>query len=448
MKHISALLVNPYIYDYAAYNFWSSPLGLLYVGSILRQNGISVGLIDCLRSKEEKRKKDGRAPFLKETARPPETLKGIRKRYRRYGISGDILRKELSLRPSPDLVLLTSIMTYWYPGTAEVLEILRHAYPRAQIILGGIYPSLCPEHALTHMKGADLILSNHSLDHFYRFLSERLSVNLPQQPSAYDFGQMPYPCYDLYESIPFVPLLFSYGCPFACPYCATSYLHPALVRRQPNDIIDEILHWHGRGVDRFVLYDDSFLYQADRYAKPFLRSLEALHLDLEFYNPNALNAALLDLETAHLLAAVGFKEVRLGLETVDPLLQQSTGNKVTTRTFEAAVSFLFSAGFERDSIKAYILAGLPLQPWQTVEDAISYCFALGITPHIAEYTPIPHTLLFDRFHHLARYPIALDPIYQNNALQPFAWESFTENDMLRLKAYARLSYPRVTGSAL
>jgi radical SAM superfamily enzyme YgiQ (UPF0313 family) len=437
VKQVSALLVNPFIYDYAAYNFWSSPIGLLYVGAILRANGFSVSLIDCLRSREEKRKTDGRAPFLKETVRPPEQLKGIRKRYRRYGISAEALRAELSSRPSPDLILVTSVMTYWYPGTAEVIETLRLAYPQALIVLGGIYPALCSEHALANMKGADLILSGTALDQFFRFVSERLAVDLLHRISPYDFKYVPYPCYDLYESIPFVPLLFSYGCPFHCLYCATSYLHPTLIRREPASLINELLYWRDRGVKRFVLYDDSFLYHADLYAKPFLRALDRLDLGLEFYNPNALNAALLDHELAHLLAAVGFREVRLGLETVDPQLQRSTGDKVTSRAIETAVSALFSAGFQKDAIKAYVLAGLPLQPWQTVQHALDYCFRIGISPYIAEYTPIPHTPLFERFHHVARYPIATDPIYQNNALQPFAWQEFTEHNMLSLKEYAR-----------
>ncbi len=80
MKQLKALLINPYIYDFAAYNFWSSPLGLLYVGSILRKNGFEIGLIDCMKVQEEKRKEDGRAPFFKEKVTKPAALKGHQKK--------------------------------------------------------------------------------------------------------------------------------------------------------------------------------------------------------------------------------------------------------------------------------------------------------------------------------------------------------------------------------
>jgi len=36
MKHI--LLVNPWITDFTAYDFWLKPLGLLSIASILREN--------------------------------------------------------------------------------------------------------------------------------------------------------------------------------------------------------------------------------------------------------------------------------------------------------------------------------------------------------------------------------------------------------------------------
>ena len=45
---VSALLVYPWIYDFAAYDLWLKPLGLLYIASILRNLGVKVSFIDCL----------------------------------------------------------------------------------------------------------------------------------------------------------------------------------------------------------------------------------------------------------------------------------------------------------------------------------------------------------------------------------------------------------------
>lgn len=42
------LLINPWIYDFAAYDFWAKPIGLLKIASLLMDNGIDVDFIDCL----------------------------------------------------------------------------------------------------------------------------------------------------------------------------------------------------------------------------------------------------------------------------------------------------------------------------------------------------------------------------------------------------------------
>ncbi|HMK76095.1 MAG TPA: B12-binding domain-containing radical SAM protein, partial [Thermodesulfobacteriota bacterium] len=49
VKHIGPhiLLINPWITDFAAYNFWIKPLGLLRIASLLRMNGFRITLIDC-----------------------------------------------------------------------------------------------------------------------------------------------------------------------------------------------------------------------------------------------------------------------------------------------------------------------------------------------------------------------------------------------------------------
>lgn len=442
MKPLRVLLINPYIYDFSAYSFWSSPLGLLYLGSILRSNGFQVHLIDCLAVVEAKRKPDGRAPFVRATVKKPAALTAIPRRYRRYGISPEALLHQLKAVEAPDLVLVTSIMTYWYPGALEAVDLARQTYPEAKIVLGGIYPSLCYNHAAKEAKNADLVVKNSDLPLFFSFLEEVLAVTLPHAPSVHDLSALPLPCLDLYDTVPFVPLLTSVGCAYSCTYCATPFLHPRPSHRSPQGVLAEILHWQSRGVRRFVLYDDSFLFPGHGHARDFLAALSRLSPPVEIYNPNALNASFLDAPTARLLFRAGFKEVRLGLESIDPSLQRSTGGKVTTKTFEAALSFLLEAGFSPHQVGVYVLAGLPFQPHQTVRAAIDYACALGLHVHLAEYTPIPGTPLFEQFKASARYPVEKEPLFQNNALFPFAWEGFTEEDLQQLKVYLRERNPR------
>ncbi len=288
-----ALLLNPCIYDFAAYNFWSSPLGLLYMGSVLRQNGIEISLIDCMRVVEGKRKADGRAPFIKEKTVNPLNLKQVRKRFKRYGISRDTLMAELSAMEEPDLILITSIMTYWYPGVKEAVAAAREAFPSSKIIVGGIYPSLCNDHAIHTLPEANLVVTNSETKRFYSFIERAFNEELLYKPSMYDLDTIPYPCYDLYDTIPFVPILTSFGCIYRCTYCATPYMHPDVVRRKPETVVEEIKHWYGLGVSKYVLYDDNFLFQSNLYARPLLEQIANLPFPVDIYNPNALNGSAL-----------------------------------------------------------------------------------------------------------------------------------------------------------
>ena len=90
--------------------------------------------------------------------RNPFPLKSIPKNYSRYGIPEEILLKKLSNIEEPDLICVSSGMTYWYPGVFKIIEITRNLFKKTSIVLGGIYATLCYEHAKRH-SGADIIFN-------------------------------------------------------------------------------------------------------------------------------------------------------------------------------------------------------------------------------------------------------------------------------------------------
>jgi len=46
----------------------------------------------------------------------------------------------------PDLILITSLFTYWADYVKDAVKFCRKTFPKSKIIVGGIYASLMPEH--------------------------------------------------------------------------------------------------------------------------------------------------------------------------------------------------------------------------------------------------------------------------------------------------------------
>ena len=433
------LLVNPWIHDFAAYDFWAKPYGLLRLAAILRHHGVRVSYIDCLdrfhpgMPAADPRARHGRGPYLKTPISKPAGLADIRRTYSRYGILPEWLRADLQALPSaPDLILVTSGMTYWYPGLFETVALLKAHWPGTPLVLGGIYARLCADHARAH-SGADRVVTDDGrslFDLFRRYTGFEIDAPLDMA----DLDALPYPAFDLQHRIGYIPVLTVHGCPFDCAYCASRFLAPAMRRRSPEAVIAEIAYWQDRhGVSDVVFYDDALLVDAPHHAAPMLEGIVRSGRRLFFHTPNAVHIREIDGETARLMFRAGFHTLRLGLETTAFEKRGNLDHKVTASEFHRAVGHLKSAGFEAGRIGAYLLVGLPGQSVASVVHSIEVVKAVGITPVLAHYTPIPHTRLWSDAVAHSRYDLAADPIYCNNAIFPCQREDFSWQTLSRLK---------------
>ena len=436
------LLINPWIHDFAAYDFWAKPMGLLTIAGILRAHGIRLSYIDCLNrfhpssAKGDPSARYGRGPYLKTRISKPAGLHDVPRHYSRYGIKPQWFKADLLKLTQPDLVLVTSLMTYWYPGVLETIATIRSVFPQTPLVLGGIYARLCPDHARSH-SGADHVAvepaENSLLSLVQKFTG--FSATLAFDPA--DLDAYPYPALDLQATINYIPLLTSRGCPFDCAYCASHFLEPQRMLRSPESVIEEIKYWHRNySINDFVLYDDAFLVDAKRHAVPILEGICSSDLDIRFHTPNALHVRGINATTARLMYNAGFTTLRLGLETAEFDQRQEMDKKVSENEFKRAVNCLIKAGFKKDQVGAYLLVGLPGQKISTVEQSIRTVIDSGITPVPAYYTPIPHTALWPKAVAASRYDIATDPIFTNNAVIPCSKEPFSWDMLTRLKELA------------
>ncbi|OGP64229.1 MAG: hypothetical protein A2170_10780, partial [Deltaproteobacteria bacterium RBG_13_53_10] len=311
----SLILINPWIYDFAAYDLWSKPLGLLYLAGYLRTCGFNVHLIDCMdvhhpavaKSAAPARRTYGTGKFLREKALRPKALKHVPRSYSRYGIPKQLFVNALREAKRADAILVTSLMTYWYPGVTDAIAVAREVHPRTPILLGGIYARLCEEHAVA-TSGADRVVTGISLQGMAKILDELLDLNIVGNGTAPPSQGLPLPAFDLLHGLDHVSLLTSTGCLYRCEYCASHFLNPQVFRQDPLQVLNEILHWHREhGIRDFAFYDDALLVDFEKHLGVLLEGLVKQNLGLRFHTPNALHVKELSLEAAQLLWRAGFK---------------------------------------------------------------------------------------------------------------------------------------------
>ena len=433
------LLVNPWIHDFAAYDVWAKPMGLLTLGAILRLHGYRISYIDCLdrfhplAPHSDPFKRHGRGPYLKTKIPRPVGLEDIPRTWSRYGIKKKWLHNDLLSLPKPKLIVVTSLMTYWYPGVVETISALKNVFPAVPVILGGIYATLCPEHAAA-VSGADGVITGPGENRILELAAEYTGQSGPERFDPGNLDSYPYPAFDLQNRIGYIPLQTSRGCPFNCAYCASTYLNPLNHRRSPQAVVREIVHWHKRlGIRDFAFYDDALLVDAGHHAIPMLEKIIATGLPLRFHTPNALHIRNISKQTADLMFRAGFTTLRLGLETTAFEERDRLDRKVTESEFHRAVDCLKQAGFSAGRIGAYLLAGLPGQKDAAIEASVRAVLASGITPIPAYYTPIPHTSMWESAKAASRYDLESDPIFTNNAIFPCRKEGFSWSMITRLK---------------
>lgn len=429
------LLINPWIHDFAAYDLWTKPLGLLYLAAFLRKNGFQLQFIDCLDPWNPKMREDhamrmplrlasGRGKYFRETIPKPDALKEIPKHYHRYGITPRIFRETLLSIPTPLVVLVTSMMTYWYPGVFETIGLVKEIIPAVPVVLGGNYATLCPQHAAN--SGADFILTGYGEEKLTEFMRKIFNINLAFHPDVKRLDSYPVPAYDLISYPEQLPLRTSRGCPFACSYCASGLLNPFFQRRDPDQVFTEIESWHQVfNVQHFSLYDDAFLVQPQEMAIPLLKGIIKSHLPVQFHCPNGLHLREINDEIAGLMYRANFKTIRFGFETADLKRQCATGGKVTNSDLTQAVKYLVKAGYQKDEIGVYLLCGLPGQAAAEVRESILFVKACGARPILAEYSPIPGTFLWNEAIKVSPFDIATEPLYHNNTLIPCQSADFT-----------------------
>jgi len=436
MDKPAVLLIQPPIYDFALYDLYLKPYGLLRLGRWFAESGYRVDFVNGLdymdgetvsRLGKVKRKSDGTGKFHRIPVKTPSGLEGKDRRFARYGMLPEVFRKKIAAS-SPDLILITSGMTYWYKGVVEAVETVREVHPGVPAAVGGIYATLMPEHCRENT-GADFVVEGDGAPALRRIL---MSLNLPV-PEGEPEGVLPVE--NVWKDAGILRL--NTGCPYHCDYCASDIISDSFLPGNAERGYLQMKEMHERfGTENFAFYDDALLINKERTFVPFLRKAVEENTGLNFYLPNAVHLQFLDKDVSVLMKRAGFKDIRLGFESSSADFHSRYDDKYSVSDFARAVENLKSAGFGSRDITVYILAGLPRQDYMEVEDSLRYAAGFNVRVSLAEYSPVPGTPLWEESVRLCPLPLEEEPLYHNNTFFSMEWEGFTRENLAYLKQLA------------
>jgi radical SAM superfamily enzyme YgiQ (UPF0313 family) len=426
------------VYDFALFDLFLRPYGLLRIGQWLTEAGWRVRLVDCLDWRDPgsaaamgapRRTLMGTGKFFRANVETPEPLRHIPRHFARYGMLPSSIRERLG-GERPDVILVSSGMTYWYPGVAEAVRIAREVHPRVPVGVGGVYASLLPAHC-ANVTQADFVVKGEAYPGLAREL-ERRGLPAPSSPPR------DRPMLDRDTCTQAMAVRLNSGCPMHCRYCASALLHPGFV------VGDPLLLWQvvqgafqALGTRRFAFYDDALLVDKREALFAFLDMAERASLGLAFHLPNAVHVSGIDGETARRLFMAGFAEVRLGFESSGEAFHLTHDRKLRSDALPEAVEALRTAGFPAGGIAAYVMAGLPGQGREEVETSVRFAASCGARVLVSEYSPVPGTALWEESVRASRLPLADEPLCHNNSVLPLEWAGFTMDDLDRVKSLAR-----------
>lgn len=399
----SALLINPPVYDVQYWAQWSQPYGLLRIASLLRQHRYRrIELFDFLQTDERRKVKFHKiqpGQSYVELDRPTDRIRPLI--IEKHGERLELTRfhfgkaweefdawldaKGFTKRWPPSEIMISATMTYWWESTRDLIGRLRRRFgPRCPpIILGGIYPTLAPEHAARYT-GADLVVAG-------------------EVPEANDLPTD----LTLYETPPVYSIITpSRGCPFDCSYCAQKTINGTERRvrfRTPPEVVAEMRDKYTTyGIRDFAFYADFLLWGFRENLVPILQQIVNEKLPFHLFAPEGLDTRFLsqDPRLLPLMKEAGFQKIYLPVENIDDSYLRMLNRKhVRLEHFVQAANMCERAGFRMRNLEvnAFVLYGLPEEQIDHVVKTVLFVSEVvgSIIPML--FAPVPSTALYQKW---------------------------------------------------
>jgi len=372
------------------YNFVTQPLGVMYLASVLRQNGNhEVALLDM-------------------RLRPTTVQEAA----------------DQALAFSPNIVGF-STLTLEFSVVAEVAREIKKRNPKVITVVGGPHASTAPNEVLAKEE-IDYIVPGEAEETFPEFVDMIMNNGDPRQvqgvgfmdngevvlteprPLLQDLDALPMPAWDLLDSEPYfdlpnfnivvahrrtMPIFTTRGCPYRCTYCHNIFGKKTRMR-SPENVMKEIrILYEDYGIREFQVIDDVFNINNDRAIEICDLIIESgMKLHISF--PNAIRGDIVTPELVKKLKQAGTYKINYAIETASPRLQKLVKKRVKLDKLKEAIRITTEAGIWTHG---FFMVGFPTETREEVQMTFDYaCSSKLNTAGFFVLQPFPGTEIWDQ----------------------------------------------------
>lgn len=282
--------------------------------------------------------------------------------YRCKLVRGNKRKREIGNRFKPKQIMITSLFTYWSKYVKESVEHYKKLFPKAHLIVGGIYASLMPKHCKEYT-GCDAV---------YVGVHKKAEEYACKNNLSYQILDNPHP-------IDFQIIHAARGCTRKCRFCGTWKIEPNPTYKR--SIKDEI------SSKKIIFYDNNLL--ENPFIEDILDEIIQERENRKFIICESQSGfdgrrLLEEPHLARLLKKAGF---------INPRIAWDWGYS-DHRKIRKQIDILEKAGYRSKAIYVFMLYNWDL-PFKEMEKKRIKCWAWKVQIADCRYRPLNQT--FDNY---------------------------------------------------
>jgi radical SAM superfamily enzyme YgiQ (UPF0313 family) len=347
IARMKILLIYPYpLYDRSQEeDIKPVPIGLYYVGAVLKENNYDVEILNW-----------------HNIHKTPEKI-------------GEVLSEK-----KPDVIGFSILnMNRW--GGLEIAQIAKQINPEVKIVFGGVAATFLWKHFLKHFPQIDFVVigeGEYTFLKLVRLIEKRnykkvkdlkgiafrkngRIIRTKDAEPVRDLDQLPIPAnYFDYQHVS-----YSRGCPWKCAFCGSPAFWGQKMRfHSPENFVRQLEILYNKGVTFFYVSDDNFTIKKDRVIEICRGIIER---DLRITWVAISRVAYVDEDILYWMRKAGCTQISYGIESGSEKIRGLLNKKVSTDEVKRAFSLTHKYGM---IARAYFIYGSPEETWETIQETI------------------------------------------------------------------------------